>query len=145
VYHKKIKAMKIRNYGMAVLALTAFIACQKDISNTVPTTPRVVNLMDTVSIKMAETVSIGDFSIKLDSMADSRCPTNANCIWAGVADAKLVVKRGMDSQIVRLKNVQKFDTATVFSRQLRLLNVSPYPNSTTPIPQGDYVIKLVVQ
>jgi hypothetical protein len=131
---------------MAALAFTLFIACQKDNTGTLPSSPRAVNLLDTLSIKMSETVFSGDFSIQLDSIVDdSRCPSNAVCIWQGLADAKLIVKKGSDSQTIRLKTVSKMDTMTVFNRLIRILNVSPYPNGQGRIPQGDYVVRLVVR
>jgi hypothetical protein len=131
---------------MAALAFTLFIACQKDNSSTLPSSPRAVNLLDTLSIKMSETVFSGDFSIRLDSIVDdSRCPSNAVCIWSGLADAKLMVKKGVDSQIVRVKTFNKMDTVTVFNRLIRIINASPYPSGVTPIQQKDYVVRLVVR
>ncbi len=86
--------MKKLNQFSAAFILTALMACQKDISSTVPSSPREVNLSDTLNIKMSETVFSGDFSIQLDSLGDRRCPKNANCFWSGLADAKLIVKNG---------------------------------------------------
>jgi hypothetical protein len=136
---------------IAALVLTAFMACQKDNTSattetTTQTPPRPVVLTDTLTLKMAETVISGNFSIKLDSIEDSRCATDVNCIWAGSVRAKLIVKKNTDSQIVRIYNVPKFDTATVFNQTIRFLSVSPgRGKSADVIPQSAFVIKLLVQ
>jgi hypothetical protein len=144
--------MEKLNKLIAASIITAFMACQKEgtIATSVPpnTTNNngtTVTTTDTLTIKMSETVSAGSFSIKLDSIQDSRCPTSVVCVWAGVAEAKLIVKEGNNSQIVRLQTATKLDTATVFNRSLRLLKVSPYPITAQQIPQSDYVIQLLVQ
>ena len=137
--------MKKLNYLITALILTISITCKKDNSSTVLLSPRSVNLADTLSIKMNETVFSGDFSIKLDSLGDSRCPSDAVCFWSGLADAKLIVKNGVDNQTIRLQSVPKADSTTVFNRQIKLLSVSPYPSGLSQIPQRDYVIKLLVK
>ena len=139
------------NQLIAALILTAFMACQKEnttnTSETTPTaTPRTVVLTDTLTLKMTETVISGNYSIKLDSIEDSRCATDLTCIWAGSVRAKLLVQKNTDSQIVRLYNMPKFDTATVFNQTIRFLSVSPdRGKSANVIPQNAYVIKLLVQ
>ncbi len=131
------------------LILTTFMACQKDNSSAAQK-PRAVNLTDTLSIKMSETVFSGNFSIKFDSITqDNRCPTNVNCIVAGTAIAKLIAQKDSDKQVFELSLMPKmnprvpFDTTTVFNYHLRLLDVSPYPGEFG-IAQRDYVIKLLV-
>ncbi len=134
------------NYWVLALILTAFIACQKDISNTNSPTSRTVVLTDTLTIKTNETVISGDFSIKLDSISDSRCPLDFYCFTAGWVNAKLLVQKNTNSQIVRISDVPNFDTATVFNYRLRFLSVLPEQTvSANRIPQRDYVIKLLVQ
>jgi hypothetical protein len=60
--------------------------------------------------------------------------------------AKLIVKKNTDSQIVRIYNVPKFDTATAFNQTIRFLSVSPdRGKSANVIPQSAYLIKLLVQ
>jgi hypothetical protein len=151
--------MKKYNYLVVALMLIIFIACHKDSSNGGTSSTSGVNLtdttsiktntssplMDTLSIKMAETVMSGDITIKLDNVNEGRCPKNVTCVWAGFADAKLIVQKGAYSQVVQLKTVSKLDTAVVLNRHFRLLSVSPYPIGATQIPQSDYVVKLLVQ
>lgn len=137
--------MKKFNLLIAALILTVFMACQKDNSTAIPLI-RSVNLADTLSIKMNETVFSGDFSIKLDSIQESRCPTDVTCVTAGFVAVKLIVKKDNNSQIIRLINIPKSDTITVFNHHIRLLSVLPYPNSVAnQIPQNDYIIKLLVR
>jgi hypothetical protein len=146
---KKLKMNKL-NSLFAALILTILMACQKDNAATIQT-PRAVNLADTLTIKMGETVFSGDFSVKFDSITnDSRCPTDANCFTAGWVSTKLWVKKQRDSQFVRLTVpslplIGLTDTATVFNRLIRLTNVLPDSKISVQIPQKDYVIKLFVQ
>jgi hypothetical protein len=158
---KEIKMGKINCFLVAAVLLT-FMACQKDItpsslpssSTTSSTTngpTRVVNLLDTLTIKMNETVVSGNFSIKLDSItSDSRCPTDFTCVWAGAVDAKLLVKKDMDNQFLRLTtqrlSVQGLsDTATVFTHFIKFLDVAPTAKSGVQTLQKDYVIRLLVK
>jgi hypothetical protein len=132
---------------ITALILTVLIACQKEnTTDTNTTSPRSVVLTDTLTLKMSETVFSGNFSIRLDSAQDSRCPTDVDCIWAGSVMAKLTIQNNMESQIVRLYNQPKFDTAIIFNKTIRFLSVSPNRGkSVNVIPQKDFVIKLLVK
>jgi hypothetical protein len=140
------------NHLIVALILTVFIACHKqnttdtttETTNTTP--PRKVVFTDTLTLKMSETVISGNYSLRLDSIEDSRCATDITCIWAGSVRAKLLIQKNMESQIVRIYNMPKFDTATVFNQTIRFLSVLPdRGKSANVIPQKDYVIKLLVQ
>jgi hypothetical protein len=150
INNKKELQMDKLNRFITALILTALVACQKDNSG-INQTSRVVNLADTLSIKMGETVFSGDFSVKFDSITnDSRCPIDANCFIAGWVSAKLLIKKQRDSQFVRLTApslplIGLTDTATVFNRLIRLTDVSPDKKGSVLISQKDYVIKLFVQ
>jgi hypothetical protein len=139
------------NHLILALILTVFMACQKEnttntTTETVTTPPRTVVLTDTLTLKMSETVISGNYSLRLDSIEDSRCATDITCIWAGSVRAKLLIQKNMESQIIRIYNMPKFDTATVFNQTIRFLSVSPERGkSANVIPQKDYVIKLLVQ
>jgi hypothetical protein len=138
------------NSLIAAVILTVLVACQKDNSG-ITQTPRAVNLADTLSIKMGETVFSGDFSVKFDSITgDSRCPIDYNCFAAGMVSTKLLIKKGRDSQFVRLTLpsltlISLVDTVTVFNHLIKLTDVSPDTKSTVKLSQKDYVIKLFVQ
>jgi hypothetical protein len=151
-FYKQLKnyEMDKLNSLIAAVILTVLVACQKDNSG-ITQTPRAVNLADTLSIKMGETVFSGDFSVKFDSITgDSRCPIDYNCITAGMVITKLLIKKQRDSQFVRLTSprlslIGLNDTVTVFNRLIRLTDVSPYPKGNIQIQQKDYVVKLFVQ
>jgi hypothetical protein len=154
--------MRKINCFIATAILLIFMACQKDNApSSVPTSStssstttgptRVVSLLDTLTIKMNETVISGSFSIKLDSItSDSRCPTDFTCVWAGAADAKLLIKKDMDNQFVRLttqrSTVQGLkDTVTVFNHFIKFLDIAPTSKSGVQTEQKDYVIRLLVK
>jgi hypothetical protein len=138
------------NRLMIAFILMAFMACQKDNTNS-NLTPRAVNLSDTLSLKMSETVFSGNFSIKFDSITlDNRCPITLNCFAAGTAVAKLIVQKDSLKQTIRLSEtalINSFyplNTITVFNQKIRLVQVSPYPGEFG-IAQSDYEIKLKLE
>jgi hypothetical protein len=132
------------NSLIAAVILTVLVACQKD--NSGNTAPNATPLSDTLRIKLGETVNFSNFSIKLDSANDSRCPINAQCFWAGVATAKLNVKKDNATEFARFlldpTNKNTVDKVTVFNRRLHLLNVLLPPNASN---QDDYFIQLIVE
>jgi hypothetical protein len=132
------------NSLIAAVILTVLVACQKD--NSGATTPNATPVSDTLRIRLGETVNFSNFSIKLDSANDSRCPINASCVWAGVATAKLSVKKDNATEIARFlldpTNKNTVDKVTMFNRRLHLVNVLLPPNASS---QNDYFIELIVE
>lgn len=81
--------------------------------------------------------------------ADSRCPSTALCIQSG--DALVVFRVTVDGSnggelLLRTRGGASGDrlTATVAGYELSIGGLQPYPETTTPIPPGDYRVTLVV-
>ena len=70
----------------------------------------------------------------LDNIQESRCPSMANCVWAGYAKASFTLKlKGQDipfelSTITMLPTLRR-DT-TVLGYKIKLVNIFPYPERT---------------
>ena len=69
--------------------------------------------------------------------ADSRCPADAICVWAGDATVRIDVSSGGDNAEQDLHTANK---QPVSYRDLRieLVSLDPYPFHSRPIQPGDY-------
>ncbi len=77
--------------------------------------------------------------------ADSRCPTDVNCFWAGDAAVELHLTRGEEEGTVSVhtNGGQKYPrSAAAFGCTVYLEDVTPYPSSKAKIAPEDYVAKL---
>jgi len=129
------------NYTKPFAALlivgTVFLAaCNSSSSETTPT--------DRVSLGIHQSGRVGaDVAVRVDSIQDSRCPLDANCVWAGEAKVKLVLSKGSDSTTARLiigAGVKASDPNRQDSTGVSLGNstykvilreVNPYPSTST--------------
>lgn len=76
-------------------------------------------------------------------VTDSRCPINAQCIWAGAVEAEL--KFG--GELIRLAlhpGKPEAAMATVDRHTIRLLTVDPFPVTGQVIDPADYVLVVEV-
>lgn len=140
--------MKNVIFAYAMFALL-FSACEKDCA-----TPSEIpfELGDTVTIafNQAAVLESGDFKITFTGITeDSRCPAEVMCIWEGRAIAGFKAEKKGDIRIFSLTDIENPEeepkqSIEVFGRTVKLLEVSPYPESTVAIPAGDYKVKIVV-
>ena len=93
-------------------------------------------------------IASANLRIRFDSViADSRCPSNVQCIQAGSAIVALTVAQlsgVMSAQLLSLSTIAGKDTATSYGQPVRLLNVLPVPVTTTPTQPSAYRIELKV-
>ncbi len=68
--------------------------------------------------------------------ADSRCPSGAQCIWAGDAAVTFLVG---GTQTVTLHTTEGQSSILVAGRLLTLVSLAPYPSLSKTIAQSDYV------
>ena len=95
---------------------------------------------DTLTIAMHQTLAnttLG-ISLRMDTvLSDSRCPSNANCIWAGDAAVRFWVKQSQRESVITLHtNLTPRDTF-LGNYRVRLIKLSPYPNGNL-IQPSDY-------
>lgn len=124
--------------------LLGIFACNKE--NVTP----IRNL--TLKMKKAQT-AMNDFTLELVNVEDSRCPSDEliQCVWAGEAKIYLFAESGTISDTLELvapgatnQNQMNLDTANFMKYQVILHQVSPYPETTDPIPLEDYQVDLTV-
>ncbi|HEX8691911.1 MAG TPA: hypothetical protein VF746_05810 [Longimicrobium sp.] len=92
------------------------------------------------------TIAGEGLSIHFDGVnADSRCPSDVTCIWAGDAEVQLTLsKAGFPSQTVVLHTTLDPKSASYAGYTVNLQDLKPYPVSTSTIAPGDYVATLLV-
>ena len=110
-----------------------------------PAAPGPVDRQFTLAPGQSTTVAGAGVSIKFVSITgDNRCPANAICITGGSADVRIEVRRGNSTEPHDLRTG---DMKPVVSKDvtIELVEVSPYPFSTSPIQPGDYRVTLRVK
>lgn len=117
---------------------------------------KVIHYKETVTLPVSGTLTFAE-------VADSRCPEDVQCVWAGNATVDLQLrsaKATQETQVVKMcvgdcntlypkTGFREADTATVSldvtQHTLILTEVNPYPNTTKPTKKENYTIKLKIQ
>lgn len=73
-----------------------------------------------------------------DVTSDSRCPTGAQCVWAGEAVVLFTVG-GSEKVTLTLGASAATATAIVRGKQLTLVALKPHPTADSPHAKSDYV------
>lgn len=93
-------------------------------------------------------VTQANLKIRFDSIVtDSRCPTDVQCVWAGEAVAALSIGQlagEMSLRLASLSTIPGKDTTTAYGKPIKLLKVTPAPDSKNAIAKSAYRIELQV-
>jgi hypothetical protein len=92
------------------------------------------NLGDTTTIGLKNIVLCNDdvkLFVQFDTIvSDSRCPKDANCIWAGDAEVGFAVTYNKELEDLNLHTNSDMETSkSVFGYTFTLINVNPYPGA----------------
>ncbi len=84
------------------------------------------------------------------TVEDSRCPIDAECVWAGRAVVEVTFTQGGTSETKSLatgeySGTAYSNTATFGNFTVELLHVLPAPKASHPIAQDEYQLELVVR
>ena len=96
----------------------------------------------TFKMRVGQTVLIGSgVSLTMDSISDSRCPSNVDCIWQGVAIVQFTIHQQTEVTHFALNTI--VDDAysggkPVAGYVFMLLQLSPYPVNGVFLKPGDY-------
>jgi len=125
----------IKTYLFILLAFFAFISCKKQTSS---------DLSGTYVIKSGQSLSIPKnrnlATLTASDFADSRCPTNAICVWEGVGTGKFKFKDDSKEQVIELclggcavvsKSKTQDITLNNINYTIELIELSPYPGTGT--------------
>lgn len=96
-----------------------------------------INTGERLKVKMGETVSLFDVKVNpTELIEDSRCPANANCVWAGTVKVRATLESGLGTanQIFELNQ-----TITTEAEEVTLVNVEPVAQSDIDIEDSEYI------
>jgi len=79
--------------------------------------------------------------IPLSLIADSRCPVDVECIWAGTVTIKVLVESGLGAST---QEISIGESITTEAETITFTSVSPSPNSTRAITSSEYVFTFTV-
>jgi hypothetical protein len=94
-------------------------------------------------LKVGQWVSIDgeQISFKFESVPeDSRCPMNANCVWAGNAKVSLSL---LETKCALNTTLDPHEI-TYSNHKIKLVSLTPYPFTEAPISQDAYIAKFIV-
>ena len=98
-------------------------------------------------VKPADVVTIQGLRITFEGISqDSRCPTGAQCTWAGDAAAAFILEKSPTAALHRTLHTHgRFERQTDYDAfALRLEDVKPYPKEGATIAPADYRATIVV-
>lgn len=141
--------MKNIFFAFAAFALL-LSACKKDKD---PLLTDQFEAGDTVTIAFKKTAKLIPDGLKITFTGiteDSRCPTDAMCIWEGRAVAGFQAEKKGTIRVFSLTNNEKPETEpkqtiNVFGRTVKLLGVTPYPVLGSSIDSTEYKVIIVVE
>jgi len=107
-----------------------------------------LTLNDTIELKYTELYCNPEYELRLsfDSIADSRCPIGAICVWEGNASVDLIITQyGESEAIIRLNTYGGFLTdTTVNGLRYELIDLLPYPVIDKDYVLDDYILHLKI-
>jgi hypothetical protein len=114
--------------------------------------PRAERVGREFKVKVGRAVTFGRETLRLRFArvaADSRCPTGVDCVWAGNAEVLVEVSaggaRGRRTLSLNTNAGGERPVEVKYRRYtVRLVALSPYPQSARKIRQGEYVATLLV-
>jgi len=124
----------------AILLIAAASACGA--AN--PAAPQVPLDME-ITLAPGETAALKDADLRIgfvEVAEDSRCPSDAQCVWAGEVKVRLSLRRGQDE--ATRQDVREGDAASLDAYRVVVVRVLPQPVSTRPTRPEDYRTTLKV-
>jgi hypothetical protein len=103
-----------------------------------------------VTLRVGETTRVNNVDIRFTGvLEDSRCPSDVQCIWAGNGRVSLAVgpRRGTQGPTdqVLLNTYEGDKTGESWGLRVTLVDLTPAPKSTQPIPPESYVVRVKVE
>jgi hypothetical protein len=130
--------------GLRLLAVAAMlsVACFQS-----PTEPAGVPLGQPFDLRAGSSVVVsGGLKVTFDRVvADSRCPMDAICIWAGEAVLALKLAQGTAAPVEREVRVDSASPMTSFGAYtIKATALTPYPRSGLKPEPTDFVVTLTI-
>jgi hypothetical protein len=141
----------MRQLSIAVLAvfIAALAACSSnsaaDLNAPPPSGTTSQQEVGKAVLKIGESIAINDLRLTFRSVeGDSRCPTDAVCVWAGDAEIALKIEQGTQAAVAALHTTLEPKKTVWNGYTISLVTVSPTRKSTTSVDPADYRAEVVV-
>ncbi len=127
---------------LAATAVALLLSCSGSSANVSASLDKEFTLV----IGQTAKISSENLTIKfMDVTADSRCPSDVECPWAGQVKVLLNIKSGSSSQEVELTQLGAGnDEGQKIGNYTYKFTVEPYPISTHQIEKSEYRLLLTV-
>lgn len=145
IYKTKNLSKKFINICLLLLFLILFATCDNEESENI-----YVNINEIFTLKCGESVIVKPDNLDLgfyEVISDSRCPTNLQCFWEGIAEIKVwICEPGQSAKFIKLPiygDVTYEDTIRhvvidTLDYQLSLLQLDPYPDEFEERDYSEY-------
>jgi len=136
-----------RNYFLVIGLISAFLSCNKENE---PTLVNQFRLNDTIKIAFGDSLFNSDEKIYIafnSVLEDSRCPMNANCIWAGTAIVDFHISASNITVPFELatNEVNNYSSDMIIDDfEIKLLGLYPYPKIGVESSNEDYLATIVL-
>jgi hypothetical protein len=135
----------------AALLVAALAACSSNPSSDLTATSQNTQNLSQQELGKAFAMKIGD-SVALNDLrltfqrvaADSRCPIDAVCVWAGDAEIALKIEQGSKSAVAALHTTLEPKKTEWNGYTISLVSVSPSRQASKGIDPADYRAEIVV-
>ena len=93
-----------------------------------------------VQLHTEKAVPHAGFSIKFVEMVeDSRCPAGTNCVWAGNAKVKIIVRQGRHTRTFELNDMTQPTVVNYGGYDIKLTALTPKPGINVRINPDKYM------
>jgi hypothetical protein len=108
-------------------------------------TSRSIELGAEATLAPNESVAVAGTALQVQFVsivADSRCPRDATCVWAGEVMGKFAIR---DQANTAMHEVRAGDALNVSTRRLVFVSVEPERLTQTKIPAGSYRVTIRIE
>jgi hypothetical protein len=97
------------------------------------------------SMKVGESVTVGELRLTFRSVeGDSRCPTDAVCVWAGDGEIALKIEQGDKAAVAALHTTLEPKKTEWEGYTIALVGLTPQREANTGIDSADYRAEILV-
>lgn len=132
-----------RPHLIALLLIVTLAACR----STGAPAAHAASLNQEVELAPKEQAAYGPQGLTVEFVrvvADSRCPKDTTCVWAGEVTVEVATRAG-STAAVQQHEIKAGESATVGAFQVMVVNVQPEKLTTREIRQEEYRVTLKVE
>ena len=138
-------------HSTAALLFAALAACSSnkpaDITAASPNNQTVSQqeLGRSFSMKIGESIMVGELRLTFRSVeGDSRCPTDAVCVWAGDGEIALKIEQAGKAAVAALHTTLEPKKTEWDGYTIALVSLAPERKANAPVSYADYRAEIVV-